>query len=99
MDQNKNAQGTQQSDKASQQNRVHQPSESRAEQESGNRGGNSDNQERGTGSQGEMRASMAKIANDEHRSLVLEEGYTIHDRLLRPARVGVAKRARPPLDS
>jgi ribonuclease J len=29
-----------------------------------------------TGSQGEMRASMAKIANDEHRDLVLEEGDT-----------------------
>ncbi len=29
-----------------------------------------------TGSQGEARASMAKIANDEHRDLVLEEGDT-----------------------
>jgi ribonuclease J len=29
-----------------------------------------------TGSQGEPRASMAKIANDEHRDLVLEEGDT-----------------------
>jgi ribonuclease J len=29
-----------------------------------------------TGSQGEERASMAKIANDEHRDLVLEEGDT-----------------------
>ena len=29
-----------------------------------------------TGSQGEMRASMAKIANDEHRDIVLEEGDT-----------------------
>ncbi len=29
-----------------------------------------------TGSQGEVRASMAKIANDEHRDLVLEEGDT-----------------------
>jgi ribonuclease J len=29
-----------------------------------------------TGSQGEQRASMAKIANDEHRDLVLEEGDT-----------------------
>ncbi len=29
-----------------------------------------------TGSQGESRASMAKIANDEHRDLVLEEGDT-----------------------
>ena len=30
---------------------------------------------------------------------VLEDGYTIHDRLLRPARGAVTKRARPPLDS
>ena len=32
---------------------------------------------------------------------VLEDGYTIHDRLLRPARVVVAKRrrAQPPLES
>ncbi|MDP1839429.1 MAG: ribonuclease J [Reyranella sp.] len=29
-----------------------------------------------TGSQGEARASMAKIANDEHRDIVLEEGDT-----------------------
>ena len=29
-----------------------------------------------TGSQGELRASMAKIANDEHRDIVLEEGDT-----------------------
>ncbi len=29
-----------------------------------------------TGSQGEPRASMAKIANDEHRDLILEEGDT-----------------------
>jgi ribonuclease J len=29
-----------------------------------------------TGSQGEVRASMAKIANDEHRDIVLEEGDT-----------------------
>ncbi|MBS0538513.1 MAG: ribonuclease J [Proteobacteria bacterium] len=29
-----------------------------------------------TGSQGEPRASMAKIANDEHRDIVLEEGDT-----------------------
>ncbi len=29
-----------------------------------------------TGSQGEQRASMAKIANDEHRDLILEEGDT-----------------------
>ncbi len=57
MDQNKNAQGTQKPDKASQQNRVHRPSESGAEQEGGNRGGNSDNQERGTGSQGEKNSS------------------------------------------
>ena len=57
MDQNKNAQGTQKSDKASQQNRVHQPSDSGAEQYSGNRGGNSGNQEQGTGSQGEKNSS------------------------------------------
>jgi molecular chaperone GrpE len=32
---------------------------------------------------------------------VLEDGYTIHDRLLRPARVAVAKRPSPeqPLES
>ena len=36
MDQNKNAQGTQKHDKASQQNRVHQPADSGAEQNTGN---------------------------------------------------------------
>ena len=35
MDQNKNAQGTQKHDKASQQNRVHQPSDSGPEQNTG----------------------------------------------------------------
>ena len=57
MDQNKNAQGTQKADQSSQQNRVHRPTDSGAEQYSGNRGGNSGNQEQGAGKQGEKNSA------------------------------------------
>ena len=65
MDQNKNAQGTQKADKQSQQNRVHQPSDSGAEQYSGNRGGNSGNQEQGAGTQGEKNSARDQTDNSD----------------------------------
>jgi hypothetical protein len=65
MDQNKNAQGTQKADQSSQQNRVHQPSDSGAEQYSGNRGGNSANQEQGAGKQGEKNSSSDEFDQND----------------------------------